>query len=333
MKLIKRLSVGVLALALALSLTACGGGKATVTDVGYSGIAANDYQSDSYSYGESYDGGFDAPEAMAVSETGTVSSNRKLITTVNVTAETKDYDAAVNDLLQKVSYYGGYAENSDVYSHNNSSRHCSFTLRIPENSTSEFLGYLDEALNVTWKSTQDRDVTLDYVDAESYKSALIVERDRLLELLDQADNLEEILQIEDRLTSVRYQLESYERTLRTYDDQIEYTTISLSIDEVVELTEPEPEGWFERAGKGIVDNFNAVVTFFQELGLAIVINLPALTVFALFVIIIVIVLLRVTRKSRARAKQVREMVQAQQRQQMVQPVMPEQSGEVTHGDE
>ena len=50
--------------------------------------------------------------------------------------------------------------------------------------------------------------------------------------MEQATNLSDVLQIQNRLTDVIYQIESYESRLRTYDNLIDFTTIDLTIREV-----------------------------------------------------------------------------------------------------
>ena len=68
-------------------------------------------------------------------------------------------------------------------------------------------------------------MTLQYVDLESHKKALTTEQDRLIELMEQAETVEDIITIEGRLSEVRYQLESMESQLRTYDNKIDYSTV------------------------------------------------------------------------------------------------------------
>ena len=53
------------------------------------------------------------------------------------------------------------------------------------------------------------DVTLRYVDVDSHKKALETEQERLLALLEKAENVEDIITIENRLSDVRYELENY----------------------------------------------------------------------------------------------------------------------------
>lgn len=52
-------------------------------------------------------------------------------------------------------------------------------------------------------------MTLQYVDVESRKKALETEQERLMELLSSAENMEDLLAIESKLSEVRYELENY----------------------------------------------------------------------------------------------------------------------------
>ena len=93
--------------------------------------------------------------------------------------------------------------------------------------------------NITYRQENVEDVTLDYVDVESRKKMLETEQQRLLELLETAESLDDILTIESRLTEVQYELDSKESQLRTYDNQIDYSTVYLDINEVVRYTPQE----------------------------------------------------------------------------------------------
>jgi hypothetical protein len=61
---------------------------------------------------------------------------------------------------------------------------------------------------ITLNTITGDDVTDQYFDAQSRLSALRVQETRLLvELLEEAASLEDILDIEDRLSEVRYEIE------------------------------------------------------------------------------------------------------------------------------
>ena len=63
-------------------------------------------------------------------------------------------------------------------------------------------------------------VTLQYVSTESRVKALETEQTRLLELLENAETMEDLLTIEARLTDVRWELENYASQLRVLDNQV-----------------------------------------------------------------------------------------------------------------
>ena len=113
---------------------------------------------------------------------------------------------------------------------------------------------VSELGNVTSKNESVEDITLKYVDTESHKKALETEQERLLTLMEQAESMDDIIKIETRLSEIRYELQSYESTLRTYDNQVSYSTVSISINEVDRETAPEKQGFAEELKNRLSDN-------------------------------------------------------------------------------
>lgn len=303
-------AAGALGMLLLLNLAGCSGNGSSSSSAAASYNQSADYSMEDYESASS--------TAEAGTETGMeqelAAVGRKLITTAHITAETEDYDEAMAWVEQELAQAGGYAENSETYAYNLTSRSCQMTLRVPADRLDSFLAALDEHCNVVERSIQEDDVTLDYVDTESHKEALLVEQERLLELLAQANKLEDILSIEDRLTQVRYQLQNYESALRTYDSQIEYSTIHISLQEVRELTEPEPESWGSRAVRGMRENAKAIAVFFQELGLLVVAHLPVLGLLGVVAALALLFTRKPRRAARERRRLNKEAVQARQRE-------------------
>ena len=146
------------------------------------------------------------------------------------------------------------------------------------------------------------------MDTGSRRDALKVEQDRLLELLAQAENLEEILIIEDRLTDVRYELQSSERQLRSMDDKVTYSTVRLSVSEVAELTEITPvaeKSDWEKITEGFMENLKDVYRGFLDFIIWFLSSLPKLFVWAV-VILIIILIVKSRKKKRAAKKAARE---------------------------
>ena len=201
--------------------------------------ATTEVMEDSSSYGTgSYDGGSAAQQAL--------NPNRKLVKHQDITMETKEFDQLNAWIQEHVQSSDGYIEYSNIsgtsYSRNNT-RSASYTIRIPVTGLDNFLEDLKAEGNVIHYSENVTDVTLNYVDTESHITALKAEQETLLDMLSQSGDLETLLAIQDRLTDIRYQLESYESQLRLYDNDIEYSTISLEITEVKRETVVESKSF------------------------------------------------------------------------------------------
>lgn len=208
---------------------------------------------------EYYEGAMEEVADTTDTATGTISSGgdlsntvqvgRKLIRTFHIDIQTKEFDEVLEGIQNKVQQLGGYMEQSSIDSgsayYTNYNRYSNMTVRIPSDKLDQFVDNIKETANVTNISESTEDITLQYVDVESRKVALETERDRLMELLEQAQTVEEIITIEGRLSEVRYQLESYASTLRTYDNQVEYSTVHLNIREVDRETKVEPKTFWE----------------------------------------------------------------------------------------
>ena len=221
--------------------------------------------------------------------------SRKLIKTVNMSIETEEYDELINQITQKVSSLGGYIEYVSTDGNRNY-RYGNIVARIPKENLESFEQLLEGSSNITYRQESVQDVTLDYVDMESHKKMLIAEQDRLLTLMEQAETIEDIIAIENRLTDVQYQIESMESQLRTYDNQIDYSTVNLDIREVVRYTPQEPEGVWERIKNGFKENLYSVGEGIQDFLIGVIISLPQIAVFAVIVLAIAIIAKMILRK-------------------------------------
>lgn len=239
-------------------------------------------------------------EAAAVEETvrGTESveikeSQRKLIRNVNLDVETENFDALMSSVSEKTQALGGYIENSRVYngsSYYDEQRNADLTLRIPAENLDTFLSAVSETCNVISQNESVEDVTLQYVDMKSRKEALETEQDRLLELLEQAETVEDIITIESRLSEVRYQLESMESQLRTLDNQVSYSTVYLYIQEVKRYTPVKERSTWEKIADGFVESLYDVGEGICDFFINLIVHIPYLVVWAVVIIVIVFVI-------------------------------------------
>ena len=223
---------------------------------------------------------------------GVESSEQKLIKTVSLTMETREFDTLLENIQAKTAECGGYVESSEIsglsYYNTKGYRYAWMTLRIPAGRLDEFITVVSGLGNVTSKNESVQDVTLQYVDVESHIAALETEESRLLELMEQAESMEDIITIESRLSEIRYELQSYESRLRTYDNQVDYSTVTVSIDEVDRETVIEEDpGFFGEIRMRLSDNFYEIGQGLRNFGVWFISSLPYLVLICAAVWIVV----------------------------------------------
>ncbi len=234
---------------------------------------------------EEYDS---SPDAEMLDESA---SNRKLIRNVSMDVETEQFDELIGQIEEKTKALGGYIEDSYTYNgrsyRSNDTKNANLTIRIPSVKLDEFLSAVSDQSNVTSKNENVTDVTLQYVDLESHKKALEAEQERLLEMIEQAETVEDMITIESRLSEVRYQLESQESQLRTFDNQIQYSTVYLNIAEVEKYTPVAERTFFEKISDGFTDNLAGVAEDLVNFVIWFISSLPYLVVWGIIIVIAV----------------------------------------------
>ena len=233
-------------------------------------------------------------------------TDRKLIRNVNLSLQTKEFDTDLDNMSQKIKDLGGYIQDSSVWgssSDYSSSRSASYTLRIPSDKLDEFIDVVETLGNVTYKNESVDDVTLRYVDVDSHKKALETEQERLLALLEKAENVEDIITIENRLSDVRYELENYESQIRLLDNQIDYSTVYVDISEVSRVTDTGKQGFFEEVASRFSDSVYVVLMGLRGFAIGILGSLPILVVWGVILAVVVILLRKfVFKKSKKNKK-------------------------------
>ncbi len=308
----KKLLLIATSLTLCLSLAACGSSyndKAAAVDE-YSAPAATTeaYWGDGY-YDNSYsEEALEEPAAAGgntTSKVDVIDTSRKLIKNYSLSVETENMDELLPIIENEVTRLGGYIENlenNNATRYGRGYRYTNYVIRIPAGLADQFVEFAGNHGNITNKSLSVNDVTMAYVDTEAQRDSLRIQQDRFLELLSEAESIEDILTIEERLTNVRYRLESLESTLRTYDSLVSYSTIRVDISEVVEYTAPEPETYGQRISESFMRGIKNFVTGLQNFSIWFVGALPVLLLWAVIILAMVFVIRAVVKKNKIKAE-------------------------------
>ena len=292
MKKKQRLTLLLIALMLLSLLTGCGGSTKSVAPME-----------------EAMEAPAAAPEMMAngalMSDTSSASGStalpesRKWIITVNLYAETEDLDAMTEALDEKISAMNGYVEDQNLYNGSTyaSRRHRSahLTIRVPAKDVDRFTDEVSTIANVVSQEKNLEDITLRYVSTESRMKALQTEEARLLEFMEEAETMADLLEIEARLTDVRSELENVTSQLRLYDNQVDYATIYLDVEEVQKYTLVEEPSFLERITDGFSDNLKNLGEGFVDFIVWLVTSSPYLVVYGVLALVLVLLVRRVRR--------------------------------------
>ena len=301
----KKTGIIVSVLLLALSLTACGNSASSATTSFSVNSKMAPMEADS-----AMDSGFYDEEMATEESTSDFKKDdslykdfaRKLIKTENLSVETENFDDLVTSVEARIKALHGYIQSQNTYNNSlkntySSSRSCDMTVRIPTANLDTFVDFVGANSNVVNKYVNVEDVTLNYVDTESKKKTYEIEQERLLALLEECDNVEDMIAIESRLSEVRYKLEAQESTLRTYDNLVDYATVNINIEEVTKYTEPEPESYGQRLARAFRGGLERTVNGLKDFLVGFVNALPGLFVFIIICLIVFFIIRGISKAS------------------------------------
>lgn len=332
----KKKTIRTSALLLALLLLAASlGGCATKSMDAADSVAYNtkaESSSAAMSYGAAKDEPAEAPEIEGESSINTIgyddtldaetgestdtaqtdeSLGDKMIYSADLSIQTTEYDAAISALESAVTGFGGFVESSNTYGdlrYNDDGstrivdRSANYTVRIPAERFGEFLTQANGLGNVLSTNRYAQNVTSQYTDYEARLSSLRTQEERLLSLLEKAEDVESLVALEERLADVRYETESIERNLRNLDRKIAYSTVTIYLQEVEVYTPTKSvqRTFGEKLSDALSDGWRSFTRGFQRLCINLVYSLPGIVLFLVIAGAAVLLLLRLCRKYKAR---------------------------------
>jgi chaperonin cofactor prefoldin len=238
----------------------------------------------------------------------------KIVKNGYVSLETEDYDLFIAELKGKINFYGGYIESFETYSNNYyyydyekgeniNLKNGYMTVRIPQEVFNDAYGFITEegdTVEVINERTNETDMTKSYYDTEGKVLNLEAQEARLRELLIMAENIPEIMQIENELTRVRNQIDSYRMNLSDIDYRSAMSTIQLEIREVYDNDKIKPVGdnLWERAKESFTRTVNNLIDALEGFVVFVFGFIPLLAVLLLAGLIVYLIVKAVTRKIR-----------------------------------
>lgn len=234
----------------------------------------------------------------------------KIIQKNNIDMETLAFDECVANLEKEIYSLNGYIEESNVEGKRINSygeielRDAYYTFRVPKENYRLFLKSIGNLGNIVNEHKTTEDVTLKYFDNETRLEAKKIHRDRLLDLLKETKDVEQLIAVERELAEITYDIESLTTQLRKWDNLIDYVTVRVSVEEVRQVTEGEVKK--DSFGSTIVSSFNNSIKIFGQLLEEVLIVIIYLLPYLIIVGIILVIVFKVKKKNPS-VKKVKEI--------------------------
>ena len=319
-----------MSLLLLMTLCACGssakgsqasGADSTHVFSSYAADVAAEAPAAAYDYDEYAEeemtafGGF-AAETAAPTVQGTGNSAatslqpEKIIYSANAQLETTTFDDTVAAIGRMIESFGGFVENSSVNGANYYNRargyaylrSASFTIRVPGENFRAMMDTLPTLGNVPYTNTYTENVTSQYYDVQARLKAYQAQEERLIEMMSVAETVEDIITIEDRLTEIRYEIDSMQSRLNNWDRKVSFSTIYLDVSEVEAYTPTESVKvtYGQKLAAAVKNGLKTVGDFFSDFLLWFLEALPTLILLAVLALVIILIIRRCRKGNAAR---------------------------------
>lgn len=159
-------------------------------------------------------------------------------------------------------------------------------IRVPQEQYKALLAYVSQLGEVTSSEESVSNITQQYTETQIRTDSLKTQIARLQELMGQAENIEDIIALESQLSSVTSELEYLEAQLKQMDQQVAYSTVSVTVTEMPTASDPVPasgRGFGQRMADALRQGWNGFASGVQEWALGVVRMLPVIVIWILVI--------------------------------------------------
>jgi len=256
--------------------------------------------------------GMEAPAAEPALDAGalantTIQLERLIIRTGSVSisvTDTIEAEKAIENMVAGMAQDGAFVVNSSQYGGGPASPYISMQIRVPAtrfDQAMDFIAGLAAEGTVPSLSESAQDVTEEYVDVSSRLESLGAARDRLLDLMENAETTEDLLAAEQQLTYREQEIESLKGRQNYLAESARLSSITIDLQPYI-LGQPVDTRWrpaetFREALDALVDGMRDFADFLIRFVVAV---LPFLIIVGLIIYGIVRFIIWLVRRGQAR---------------------------------
>ena len=174
---------------------------------------------------------------------------RMVIFTARLRLEVEEVDLTVYEIRLIAEDSGGFVTGMST----SRSEWGVMTLRVPQDEFYDVIQEIEDLGEVEERELKGEDITENYIDLEAQLVNLEKEEERLVEILDMARNVEEVLKVENQLSRVRGKIESITGEMKYLEGRVELATITVTFREefAEEITVLPKVDWWAPVSTGL----------------------------------------------------------------------------------
>lgn len=188
--------------------------------------------------------------------------SKKIIKNGNLMIDVADIKSAQEKVQSLVKSNKGYIQNEN-YSNDERETTVSMEIRIPNQNFDSLINSFSDGIgSITQKNIRVEDVTEEYTDVSIRLKNKLTYLEKYRDLLKRSASTKDLLEIQEKIRGLEEEIESSEGRLRFIDDQVNYSTLNLT------LTKEKPRntvtskiGFGSRFVDSIANGWNIFVNF------------------------------------------------------------------------
>lgn len=292
MKFKKKLLVNLL---LILALTSCGSNK-SLQNSSYNNMKSEEAsdQGISDTTEEATDNIGDSFDISGQIEENNQIKDRKIEYFYEYAIETTTYDEDYKKLNELTSKYKGYVDSSDFYMDRRNDdkidlRSYHVIIKIPRDTSADFAKDLTKIGKINNISQSSNDLTKDYKDVNLRLETKKKELDKLNQLMEKSENIEETMAISQRILEVESEIDQINSNLRDLDQRVAYNTFTVFLREVYDYNDISKNNprFGERISEAFGNSIGIFLNSIMDLLVIMVSYWPILVILILIIILIV----------------------------------------------
>jgi hypothetical protein len=155
---------------------------------------------------------------------------KKIIKEGDIRFETGNVAETRKQIISSLKHLGGYAEDDSETTYGGlGSKEYTLSIRIPAKNFDAFLGTVSStATKIDSRNIRIKDVTTQFIDTKARLDNKLQLEKRYLNLLGKAGKMRDLLDIEEKLTEIRSDIEATQGQLNYMSKQVEYSSLIIT---------------------------------------------------------------------------------------------------------